>query len=112
VLDALESVQWKLGNHQDAENKLQEAVAKFPQHLVSSVTLAKVKRAHNDLAGAEAVLQKTAAQTPPSSDAYLALGQFYFTTGKTAQAEAPFRRAIQLNPKSGPAILSLAVLLA
>src|SRR5690242_14038962 len=62
LLDALAAAEWKLGNRQDAEKQFEEAVSKFPQHLVSAVALARVKRAHNDLPGAEAVLQKAAAQ--------------------------------------------------
>lgn len=110
VLDALASSEWKLGNQQDAEKQLELAVSKFPQHLASAINLARVKQAHNDLPGAEAVLQNAASQKPPSADAFLALGQFYMATGKTAEAEAQFRRALQMNGNKGVALLSLAIL--
>jgi len=56
------------------------------------------------------VLKKAVAEQPKSSNAVLALGQFYLTTNKPAEAESQFQRAVDLDPKSAPALLNLAVL--
>ncbi|HXI38634.1 MAG TPA: tetratricopeptide repeat protein [Bryobacteraceae bacterium] len=110
ALDALAITEWRLGSPQDAEKHLEEAVAKFPSDLASAVSLARMKQGHKDLAGAEAVLKKVAAQQPHSADALLALGQFYLNTGRPVDAESQFRRATEVDPKSGAALLTLAVL--
>ncbi len=109
ALDILAATEWKLGDQEDAEKHLEEAVAKFPAHLASAVTLAGLKARNHDLAGAEEILKKSASQTPPTADAFLALGQFYMKTGRMADAEAQLHRALQVDPKSAPALLTLAV---
>jgi tetratricopeptide (TPR) repeat protein len=110
ILDVLAATEWKLNDPQDAEKHLEEAFSKFPKSLASAVDLARVKQAHHDLTGAENVLKIACAQKPPSANAFLALGQFYVSAGRGDDAEAQFRRAIEIDPKSGPAVLSLAVL--
>ncbi len=109
-LDTLALTEFRLGNQQDAEKHLEEAFAKFPAHLASAVNLAGVKLAHKDLAGAEQVLKTTTEQKPPSAGAFLALGRFYVSTGKVADGEKQFLRAVEIDPKSGPTLLTLAVL--
>src|SRR5689334_7174444 len=96
-LDVLAFTELKLGNQQDAEKHLEEAFAKFPAHLASAVNLARVKLAHNDIAGAEQVLKKTADQKPLSANAFIALGNLYLRTGKPADGEKQFRRASEID---------------
>src|SRR5689334_22303 len=56
ILDTLAVTELKLNDQAAAEKTLEEAVARFPKDLASAVGLAKVKLAHKDPAGAEAVL--------------------------------------------------------
>jgi cytochrome c-type biogenesis protein CcmH/NrfG len=77
AIDTLAIAEWKLGKPEDATQRLEEALKKFPTHLQSSVTLARMKLSRNDWKGAEEVLQKAVADAPQSSPAALALGEFY-----------------------------------
>ena len=98
----------RLGKPEEAAEELEQALAKFPAHLQSSVDLAKLKLTQKDLAGAQQVLQNALKATPQSANAALALGRFYLFSGKQEQAQAEVHRALQIDPNNGPALLSLA----
>ena len=63
--------------------------------------------AEKHLDGAEKALQNAAAMAPESATAQLALGQLYILLGHPVKAEPEFVKAMHLDPKSGPALLSL-----
>lgn len=106
--DTLALAQWKLGQPEDAKRQLSETLRRFPAHLESSVTLARMKLSSNDLAGAEEALRKAVAQAPQSPAAALALGDLYLYLRQPTKAESEFKRALELDPKSAPALISLA----
>ena len=56
------------------------------------------------------MLKSAAELSPKSPDPRVYLGGFYLAQGKMAEAEQEYRRALAIDPKYGPALLSLAVL--
>jgi len=77
----------------------------------SATTLAMVKLRANDAAGAEQVLLKSAADAPRSPEHAFVLARFYQAVRKPSEAEKQFRRALELDPKYGPAPAALGGLL-
>ena len=70
--------------------------------------LASVKMAAGDKPGAEAVLNKVAEQDPKSPDVAVVLGRFYWAEHRKQDALSQFHRAVELDPKNGPALWDLA----
>jgi len=110
ALDAMALAEIELGKTQDAANRLEATLEKFPSHLSSSVALARLKLRDRNFPEAEAVLKNAVASAPQSSPAALALGQLYVLLGQNDKAEAGFRKAIALDPKNATALLGLASL--
>ena len=108
ALDALAMAEFRLGKADDAAQHLEQALEHSPAHLRSAIGLAQIKMRQGDMAGAEAVLKTAAAQKPVSSDAVVALGEYYRLAKKPADAQKQFQEALQINPKNGPALLDLA----
>src|SRR5271157_1725165 len=52
--------------------------------------------------------EEAVADAPQSSPAALALGEFYVFTRQPEKAEPELKRAVQLDPKNGPALVGLA----
>lgn len=92
----------------DAIHHLEQALKAVPQHLNASMTLAMVKIKNNDISGAEQVMLKSVAQAPRSPEHAFALGRFYMLIQKPLEAEKQYRRALDLDPKNGPALVALA----
>ena len=110
VIDALAMGAWKLGKPEDALQYLEDALQKFPTHLQSSVTLARMKLNQGDSKGAEEVLKKAVDGAPQSSPAALAMGELYLYMRQPAKAEVEIRRALQLDAKNGVALKTLAMI--
>jgi tetratricopeptide (TPR) repeat protein len=108
ILDVLALTRFRLGKREEAEGELEQALENFPAHLQASVDLAKIKLARRDLAGAQEVLQSAVKADSQSAAAALALGRFYLFSGRPEQGRAEVRRALQIDPKNGPALLTLA----
>ena len=77
ALTALGFAEFRLGKKEDAAKHLQSALDKLPQDLKAATTLAAVKLAGNDTAGAEQILKKVVEGSPHSADAQVALGRLY-----------------------------------
>jgi tetratricopeptide (TPR) repeat protein len=105
---ALAIAEWKLGDREEAMERLDRTLRDFPADLSSSMLLAKMKLGQQDLQGAEEVLQKASAGAPKSSAAALALGEFYLVSGQVSKAEPEILRAVQLDSKNVQALLALA----
>ena len=99
-----------MGKVEDAVKRLEEVLDRFPNHLATSVEIARFKLLKNDPDGAEEVLRKLTATVPDSAEAAIALGHFYLLRRKMELGEAEFRRALQLEPKNGTALLGLAAI--
>jgi tetratricopeptide (TPR) repeat protein len=108
AIDSLALAEWHLGNTDQATKLIDESLQKFPMHLQSSVTLARLKLSRNDYVGAEDVLKKAVAKAPQSWQAAVALGQLHLLMKQPDRAEAEIRRALQLDNNNGPALLALA----
>jgi len=107
AFDALALAQYRLGNRDDAEKVLNEALEKFPTSLNSSVELAKVRLARNDLKGAEQALLQAVSNDPKSAHPHVALGALYLAERQLPQAEQQFRAALNIDPKNGQSLLNL-----
>jgi tetratricopeptide (TPR) repeat protein len=110
VTDTLALNEWRLGDREEAMERLQQVLKSLPESLSSSVLLARMKISQQDLAAAEDVLQNAARSAPQSSEAALALGEILILRGQTAKAEVEIRRAIELNARNAQALLALAAI--
>jgi cellulose synthase operon protein C len=110
ALNAIALTELKLGNEEDSENHLEDALNRFPQALSSYVILAKLKILKKDLTGAEDVLKRAVAAAPNSADARIALGNFYLAYNRFQEAEKLMREALNLDKKSGFPLFNLAML--
>jgi tetratricopeptide (TPR) repeat protein len=111
ALNAMALTELKLGNDQDSQLYLEDALARFPQSMSAYVVLAKLKILKHDLPGAEDILKRAVAAAPKSADARIALGNFYLATHRDQDAEKLMREALDLDKKSGTPEFNLAMLL-
>ena len=107
ALSVLALVEIRLGNPDQADQHLREALEKYPQHLNSSMMLANLRLSRRDLRGAEDVLKAAVAKAPDSAAPPVALGRFYNMLGRPADAEPQFQRALQVDPKNAEVMLDL-----
>jgi tetratricopeptide (TPR) repeat protein len=107
AFDTLALADYRLGNREDAEKVLNQALDRFPNSLYSSVALAKVHVARNDLKGAEQILQQAVSNDPRSPHPHVALGALYVAEQQIPEAEQQFRAALGVDPRNGPALLNL-----
>ncbi len=110
ALDTVAVAELRLGEPAKAEEHLQQALQKFPQHLQSSVKLAQLKLSRKDLAGAEAVLKEAVGKAASAPEPAIALGELYAVLNRQADAEQQYRRALQLDAKNPMALLDLGML--
>jgi tetratricopeptide (TPR) repeat protein len=107
ALNALGLDEYLLGKPGDAEKHLEAALEEFPGNLKAATRLAMIKVNQKDLAGAEKILLKLAADSPHSPEAQLALGRFYMLTKRRNDAESAYHRASGIDPKYAPAMVDL-----
>src|ERR1035438_9744997 len=107
ALDIMAVTELRLGKPESAEAHLEQALRKSPSNLRSSIALAQTRLARKDVAGAEEALKQAAVQAPKSPEPRVYLGGFYQALGRTPEAEQEFRRALEIDPKNGPALLNL-----
>jgi tetratricopeptide (TPR) repeat protein len=110
ALDVLAISQIKLGKPEDAIRTLQQSMEQFPGELRTFILLARTKLEVKDKDGAEEALKKACEQLPKSAAAHQILGQFYFTENRLPEAGTELQLALQLDPKSGPALEAMALL--
>ena len=109
TLNSLALTELMLGNQPaDAAQILGRALAQAPDDLTSFVMLAWAKWQQKDPKGAEAILKSACDRLPKSSEAHRILAGFYLSQRRFAEAEPELRRAMELDPKSGPSLLDLA----
>jgi tetratricopeptide (TPR) repeat protein len=109
AVTALAITEWKLAKPEDAERRLRQAVGRAPGNPVPAVALAKMQAARNDYVGAEDTL-KAALGNQPSANALVTLGEFYLWRSRMDDAEAQFRRAMQVDPNHPRALHHLAAI--
>src|SRR6267378_5159334 len=108
ALSALAISEIKLGRPAAAELYLRQVLEKFPRHLRSSMSLAIIKLSQNEFAAAEEILKEAVAKAPLSVEARIGLSELYGALHKLDDAERPIRRALEIDPRSGTALLFLA----
>src|SRR5262249_15573602 len=107
ALGALGLTEYLLGRENDAVKHLEEALARFPQHLQSARALALIRLKQRDIAGAEQLLKRAAEESPTSADAQLALGALYESTSRPVEAESTFRRTLAIDSQNAQALIGL-----
>jgi tetratricopeptide (TPR) repeat protein len=107
ILHTLALTELRMGRTEDAVQSLEQALAKAPQELNSSVMLSLAKLEQKDVAGAEEVLKKACEASPKSPEARIILARFYYSQSRPAEGEAEIRRALEIKPDYGPALMDL-----
>jgi tetratricopeptide (TPR) repeat protein len=102
---------WKEGNYADAEPEFQQELKLEPNHTQALTYLGDLAIKKNDWTTARAVLDKAAAQPNPVRLTHLDLGIVDQHDKRNAEAEANFKRAIELGPDDPDAHYRLARLL-
>ncbi len=105
AVTALSIVEWKLGNREQAQRRLEQALTTLPNQADWVATLAKMRVASGNAAGAEALLRVAA---EGSVKATILLAEFYSAMGRSAEAEAALKRALGREPLNAAALLELA----
>ncbi len=109
VLYLMAATQARIGDNEEVEKLLQEALQASPQHLQSSLALAKAKLNDRDFAGAEKVLQQAVADSPNTVPPKLALGQLYLLLKRPDDAKEQFSQVLQSDAQNPQAMIGLAV---
>ena len=107
ALSALAETELKLGNEAEALHYLEKALAKSPQHLRSSISLAIIKLSGRDFVAAEQILQQAVTQAPKSAEPQVALGELYATLRRWDDAERRFHAALEIDPQNAAALFYL-----
>ena len=110
TLHALGLTELKLGGREQGVAYLERALAAAPQQVILAATVAQIKIAQNDVAGAERILKQAVEKSPNSAEPVILLGRFYFLSKRLKEADQQFQRALQLDPHSTAALFNLAVL--
>lgn len=96
ALNALALDELALGDYQDAERHLKDALQRLPSNLTSSINLALVYLSKREASKAEEVLRVLRSSAPHSPDVTVAFAEFYMLTGRWAEAEKEFQALIGL----------------
>ena len=112
-----EAVQLKAGNlllmagrYQDAKTRARAALKKNPKNVAALVLLGNALAGLKDLESAVELSQQAALLEPQRSGLYRNMGIFQLARGEVDLAEKAFKRALEVDPKSVSACLSLAEL--
>ncbi len=108
LLDVRALVDIRLGLVDEAGKDLQQAVEISPGDVQAALDLTKLRLTEKDIAGAREALEAASKSNPRSSLAALLLGRFYLLTGERQRGEAEVRRALDIDPANGAALLTLA----
>lgn len=95
------------GNLDAAQKAFLQASKLDSRSVVPLLGLAEVARLRNQRAEIEKWLKQALATAPNSPDAQRAWGRYLFATGNPAGAEAPLRKAAELDPQSAIGYLDL-----
>ena len=110
VLYLLAATKARVGNSEEMEKLLMEALQSSPQHLQSSLALAQAKLAERDFRGAEEVLKKAVVDAPDSVQPKLALGQLYLLLNRPEDARGQFSQTLEADPQNAQALVGMALM--
>ena len=108
TLQTLGMAEYRRGNTKRAIEHFTEVLSRSPGHVKASLGLAAIRLEQRDAPAAERILKTAAVTAPNSVDAQIALARLYSVTASPAEAEDHLRRALELDPLNGPAMLDLA----
>lgn len=84
----------------EAQQVLQEGITRNPEGIPLYLDSVSILAAQNKGADAEVLLDQLRAKVPNSTDATIAIGDFYFHRNETDKALAEYRRGLGLSPKN------------
>ena len=96
------------GDFQSAKAQAQKTLVKNPRHIEAQLLLAQSIASMKDMNGAIQETENSIKMQPGEALPYVQLGSFQLAQGQADLAEAAFKRAINVDPKSIPATLGLA----
>lgn len=108
TLNTLALTELELGNRDEGIQHLEQALARSPRELASSIMLARAKLESHDIKGAEEVLKRAVSAAPESAEAHRFLAAFYRTQQRLGEAEAEYRKALEINKADAMVLLDLA----
>ncbi len=97
------------GRFEDAKSRAEKALAKDPKNVPATLLLGNAMAGLKDFEGAVKELEEAAQLDPSASAAYTSLGAvLQLQKGTRPQAEAAFRKAVEIAPNTAATHLSLA----
>jgi tetratricopeptide (TPR) repeat protein len=107
ALSTLALTELKLGSMDSAIGHLEQSLVAEPRGMESSLLLARAELLKGDPNGAEKVLKNACASAPHSAAPWVTLGAFYVALRRLPEAEQQLRKAIEVDPKNGNALMKL-----
>ncbi|KAF0218775.1 MAG: hypothetical protein FD174_2558 [Geobacteraceae bacterium] len=97
----------KSGMHAQALASYRQALAIDPDYceVLNNVGLIYIE--NGDLVTAREYLERVTRKCPTYSEGFQNLGHDYYNAGRIGEAEAAYRRALQLEPRSVPSLIAL-----
>ncbi len=106
----LARVERELGNDDAAWAVLESALRVDPNSVVARQAQARMRLEQGDPAGAVKLLEEAAAIRPRSASVRVSLAQAYAAAGRGPDADAQWRRVLELEPDGAPAAAARAAL--
>lgn len=100
-------MEFRLGEIQDARLHLEQLQSRFPGYYVGRSLLAQIELFYGEPSKA-AVIYEGLVRRRPQYDELTNLGLAYFLLGRFQEAEAIYRRALEMQPRNPLALLNLA----
>ena len=97
-----------MGAFDDAQVRARKALANSPGHVDAHLLLAQALAGMKDLAAGEKQVEEAIRMDPDEPRSYIGLGVFRQNRGDPKRAEAAFKQAVSVDPKSVDATLALA----
>jgi cellulose synthase operon protein C len=96
------------GRFEDAKTRAHLALEKDPKNVQAALLLGNAMAGLKDFEGAIKELEEAAALDPSGAAPYTSIGAVQFQKGSKPQAEAAFRKAVEIAPTNPSAHLALA----
>jgi tetratricopeptide (TPR) repeat protein len=100
-----------VGRHDDARERAHAALAVDGHDASAQLVLAQALAGLHDSGGSEAAMREAVRLAPRTPAPHIALGSHHWSAGHLAEAEAEFRRAVDIAPENVSANRALALFL-
>ena len=107
ALNTLALADLRTGNVKSAATRLEDVLRRFPNHVETSINLARVRMTLDDRDGAEELLRNAAEKAPEDTTALFALADFYNMIGDSSKAVECYTRGLRIQPDRAPVLAAL-----